>query len=178
MSRNKAVAVVLVGLVLAALVISPALGGPSLKSLVKKEVKKQVAKKLGPAGPAGSAGSAGASFDANATLPAGQTLTGVWLDNAGGSGASTVISFVPHLAADLPGGSVHRISGSTSAECPGPDAAARGQLCVYERISTLTAFTGIFNPATGGPGADRRGAQISYSGTTGSAAGTWAITAP
>ncbi|HKH41632.1 MAG TPA: hypothetical protein VKA41_07220 [Solirubrobacterales bacterium] len=40
-------------------VSSPALGGPSLKSLVKKEVKKQLAGKTGPQGPAGANGANG-----------------------------------------------------------------------------------------------------------------------
>jgi hypothetical protein len=48
--------------VIAALAIAaPALGGPSLKKLVKKEVAKQIAKATGPAGPAGPAGSPGAN---------------------------------------------------------------------------------------------------------------------
>jgi hypothetical protein len=174
-TRTRIIILGVAAVVLAATVISPALGGPSLRKLIRKEVSKQLRNKQVPAGPAGQPG---AGFDANATLPSGQTLTGVWFDNAGGSGATTVISFVPHLAADLPASSVHRIAGVTSPDCPGPDTAARGQLCVYERISTLTAFSAIGNPATGAPGADRRGAQISYSGTTGGAAGTWAVTAP
>jgi hypothetical protein len=40
-------------------VVSPALGGPSLKKLVKREVSKQISKATGPAGPAGPAGAAG-----------------------------------------------------------------------------------------------------------------------
>jgi hypothetical protein len=174
-TRTRIIILGVAAVVLAGTVISPALGGPSLRKLVRKEVSKQLRNKQGPAGPAGQPGG---GFDANATLPSGQTLTGVWYDNASGSGANTVISFVPHLAVDLPASSVHRISGATSPECPGPDTAARGQLCVYERNSTVTAFSGIANPATGNLGADRRGAQISYNGTTGGAVGTWAVTAP
>ena len=41
------------------LVVSPALGGPSLKKLVKKEVAKQISKATGPQGPPGAAGAAG-----------------------------------------------------------------------------------------------------------------------
>ena len=41
-------------------VASPALGGPSLKSLVKKEVKKQLKGKTGPPGPQGAPGATGA----------------------------------------------------------------------------------------------------------------------
>jgi hypothetical protein len=55
--------VIALGLILAIVVVSPALGGPSLRSLVKQEVAKQVASvsksKRGPRGPAGPAGPAG-----------------------------------------------------------------------------------------------------------------------
>ncbi len=87
---------------------------------------------------------------------------------------------MPRLPGDLGAGFVHRIDGVSTTACPGPGAAAAGHFCLYERASSLT-FSGIFNPATGGPGADRRGAQVTYtySGATGgSAAGTWAVTAP
>jgi len=55
----------LVALVVVA-VASPALGGPSLRSLVKKEVKKQLAGKTGPAGANGANGLAGADGTARA----------------------------------------------------------------------------------------------------------------
>jgi Collagen triple helix repeat (20 copies) len=47
-------------LVAAVAIASPAIGGPSLKKLVKKEVAKQLAGKTGPQGPQGPAGPAGA----------------------------------------------------------------------------------------------------------------------
>jgi hypothetical protein len=47
-------------------IASPALGGPSLKSLVKKEVKKQLAGKTGPAGTNGTNGLNGAAGTARA----------------------------------------------------------------------------------------------------------------
>jgi hypothetical protein len=55
----------LVALVVVA-VASPALGGPSLRSLVKKEVKKQLAGKTGPAGTNGTGGTNGANGTARA----------------------------------------------------------------------------------------------------------------
>jgi hypothetical protein len=55
----------LVALVVVA-VASPALGGPSLRSLVKKEVKKQLAGKTGPAGTNGTNGTNGANGTARA----------------------------------------------------------------------------------------------------------------
>src|SRR5262245_34546015 len=54
LSRSTLVPISLGVLVVVATVISSALGGPSLKKLVKKEVAKQLAGKTGPAGPAGS----------------------------------------------------------------------------------------------------------------------------
>jgi hypothetical protein len=190
---NKAIAVTLGALLVAAVLISPAIGGPSLKKLVKKEVRKQLANKRGPAGPAGPAGATGpagprgTSFNANSTLPSGQTLTGVWLAAAANpgtsaTGAHTMISFVPQLPANLGVSLVHRIQGtSTTTQCPGPGRAAAGHLCVYERDSSLSpaTFSGIFDPVSGTPGANRRAAQLSYnSAMSGLAVGSWAVTAP
>jgi hypothetical protein len=55
----------LVALVVVA-VASPAFGGPSLRSLVKKEVKKQLAGKTGPAGTNGTNGTNGVNGTARA----------------------------------------------------------------------------------------------------------------
>lgn len=52
---------VAMGVVAALAVVSPALGGPSLRSLVKKEVAKQISKATGPAGANGAAGPTGAT---------------------------------------------------------------------------------------------------------------------
>jgi len=52
----------------ALLLVSPALGGPSLKSLVKKEVTKQLAGKTGPQGPGGAPGAPGAPGAAGSAL--------------------------------------------------------------------------------------------------------------
>ncbi len=53
--------------IVAAAVVSPALGGPSLKKLVKKQVKKEVAKQIVKAtGPAGANGANGAPGSARA----------------------------------------------------------------------------------------------------------------
>ena len=175
LSTNKIIVIVLGAVVLAAAVISPALGGPSLKSLVKKEVKKQLAKKRGPAGPPG------ASFNASSSLASGETLTGVWAV-AGGTGgnAPDAIQFAPQLPTALAASAVHRLApGATSAACPGPGQAAAGQLCVYERASTSASFNAISNPGFGS-GASQRGAVIQYSTSApnGYADGTWAVTSP
>ena len=135
----------------------------------------------GQAGLDGHAGTNGQPFDANATLPPGQTLTGVWTVAGGNADdLATQVQFTPRLAADLPAASVQRVVGSsTTTQCPGPGQAARGFFCLYERSSTAT-FQGIFDGATGAVGANRTGASIDYSGTGPSqaAAGTWAVTAP
>jgi hypothetical protein len=54
--------------ILAIAVVSPAVGGPSLKSLVKKEVKKQISKATGPAGAPGAPGAPGANGAAGSAL--------------------------------------------------------------------------------------------------------------
>jgi hypothetical protein len=59
-TRTRLIAVGLPAVLVAALVVSPALGGPSLKKLVKKEVAKQLAGKVGPPGAQGPQGAAGA----------------------------------------------------------------------------------------------------------------------
>ena len=56
--RTSHVAIAL-GLVAALAIASPAIGGPSLKQLVKKEVSKQISKATGPQGPAGANGTNG-----------------------------------------------------------------------------------------------------------------------
>jgi hypothetical protein len=58
-TRMRLIAIGLPAVLVAALVVSPALGGPSLKKLVKKEVAKQLAGKVGPPGSTGAAGPAG-----------------------------------------------------------------------------------------------------------------------
>ena len=58
-SKWRIVAIVLGAGVIAALVVVPALGGPSLKKLVKREVSKQLAKKTGAQGPPGQTGAPG-----------------------------------------------------------------------------------------------------------------------
>lgn len=63
--RWSTITIALAVVVVVALV-TPALGGPSLKSLVKKEVAKQISKATGPAGAAGATGTAGAAGTARA----------------------------------------------------------------------------------------------------------------
>src|SRR4051794_2635460 len=53
--KTRAWFLVALAVVVAVAVVSPALGGPSLKKLVKREVAKQISKATGPAGEAGTA---------------------------------------------------------------------------------------------------------------------------
>jgi hypothetical protein len=131
-------------------------------------------------GPRGLSGANGQAFDANATLPPGQTLTGIWAVGGGASdNVGTQVEFTPRLSADLPAGAVQRVISTPTPQCPGPSQAARGFFCLYEKASNLT-FGGIFDTATQLGGANRAGAVIQYSGTAANQAanGTWAVTAP
>ena len=56
MKDRRMLAIGVAALVLVALLVSPAIGGPSLKKLVKKEVSKQLKGKQGPQGAPGVAG--------------------------------------------------------------------------------------------------------------------------
>jgi len=51
--------VIAIAATLVVVAVAPALGGPSLRSLVKQEVAKQISKATGPAGPNGTSGSNG-----------------------------------------------------------------------------------------------------------------------
>jgi hypothetical protein len=111
LSRWKVITVGIAALALALAVISPAVGGLSLKSLVKKEVRKQLRNKTGPQGPQGPQGQQGqqgqpgssnvtvvrntmtvgpaSSNDTFADCPAGQRATGGGTEfNGGGTGSS------------------------------------------------------------------------------------------
>jgi hypothetical protein len=66
--------VIALAVIAALAVVSPAVGGPSLKSLVKKEVAKQIAGKTGPPGPAGATGGIGATGATGATGAAGSAV--------------------------------------------------------------------------------------------------------
>jgi hypothetical protein len=58
--------VIALALIAVVAIAAPAIGGPSLKKLVKKEVAKQISKAKGPAGPPGAPGAPGADGTAKA----------------------------------------------------------------------------------------------------------------
>jgi hypothetical protein len=132
LSKWKVIVVGIAALVLVFAVISPALGGLSLKALVKKEVRKQLAGKSGPQGPQGPKGDQGAPGSSNVTVvrstmtvgpnaandtfadcPAGQRATGGGTEfNSGGAFSSDkVIDSMPvdgshQLTNAMPSGTV------------------------------------------------------------------------
>jgi hypothetical protein len=143
----------------------------------------------GPPGTAGKEGQQGPAGPFPATLPAGQTLTGVYnLEGTnsaapGHSYAGSAISFQFRLAA-VP--IVHFIAakGAPSAQCPGSvnnPQAQSGNLCIYEDESKEAEGVSVFNPSeVETEGASTFGAALSLKSTTSSGGfyslGTWAVT--
>jgi hypothetical protein len=172
-SSKSIFAIGVVSTVVAATVISPALGGPSLKSLVKKEVAKQLAKKQGPPGPQGIPGQPGTSATPPAgTLPAGVTLRGALTPTTGtsASGGNVVAGQGVDFGYSLPArptAHVIGVGGAPTAQCTGTAAAPTalsGHLCIYLTegngavttgdgvvvVDPLTSANGLFfNMATG-----------------------------
>ena len=134
----------------------------------------------GPTGAAGPAGAPGKSFDANATLPPGQTLAGPWaLAASGPSGsAETQVQFFPRLSATIPALQVEfqLTSSPFDSACPGVGRAAAGFFCVYEDAG----FGMKFATASSVEGVADRGMTITYTvlSANASAYGSWALTAP
>jgi hypothetical protein len=204
-SRSVAIAATFGALILGALVISPALGGPSLKSLVKKEVKKQIAKVKAPVGQQGNPGPPGtAAAPPGGTLPQGVTLRGVFRpsDTHDSTGAIKTplqgVSFGGYRLSARPDANIVPIGGSATADCPGsltaPEAAP-GQLCVYLSDHSvdlviirdpLTLVDGAhytvatMTPGTAGDGkASTMGFSVGGSGgvsNVASVSGSWAVT--
>jgi hypothetical protein len=140
LSRTSAIAIAVGAAVLAATVISPALGGPSLRKLVKKEVARQISNATGPQGPQGPQGPSGtAATPPGGTLQAGITLRGAFGPTAAGvSGAGHSagegVSFGGYGLAARPQAHVIAVGGSATTECPGSAAAPSaipGHLCLY-----------------------------------------------
>ena len=75
-SRARVIAIIFGALVLVAAVAVSAVGGPSLKKLIKREVAKQLANKTGPQGPQGPSGPQGLrGSDAGSALLGGSNST-------------------------------------------------------------------------------------------------------
>jgi hypothetical protein len=158
-SRFIPLAVTLSALIFGALVISPALGGPSLRSLVKKELSKQIGNAQGPQGQPGPSGPPGASGVApGATLAAGVTLRGVFAptDSHPSVGAqvfgSQGVSFGGYRLPARPMTHIIGVGGGSTVDCPGtvtvPEAAS-GHLCVYLSYAPADVVTATDPVAVG-----------------------------
>ncbi len=147
LSRNTLIAAL--GAAIFATVISPALGGPSLNRLIKREVTKQLAGKQGPPGQQGIPGVPGATGTPGGVLPSGATLTGVWapVETTGGNLASAGdgVSFEGYTLASRPTPHVVPVGGPATTECPGSavaPSAISGHLCVYVAANSGADTTG------------------------------------
>jgi hypothetical protein len=141
-------------------------------------------------GEEGQQGPPGSPWPVNGTLPTGSSEEGEWsiARSVGGEEiASTAISFVIPLAADLDSSHVHFIPPATTAPtgCSGTYAnpgAASGNLCVFAKAMVNAESTGLFPIVFGldsGAGADAQGAQIflkSQEEGFSEAIGKWVVT--
>ena len=131
----------------------------------------------GEKGDKGDTGDPGEDLTHTSTLPSGQTLTGIYSINNGGTFDGAAIEFRPQLA---PGTAItpHYI-GAADPYCPGPGQAAPGHLCVYEDDASDVSLNGFADP-NGGGAVDEWG-TIFYLNTSAASSfsnGTWAVTAP
>jgi hypothetical protein len=137
--RWKYATIALAGL-LAIAVASPAIGGPSLKKLVKKEVSKQIAKATGPQGPSGPQGAPGQ------TGPAGPPMRAIALVLA-----ETSPSFAPEIP-EIGFESITRDSTGIFCIVPsaGIDPSSDPPLITFEyNFSTGDNFTAMWDSETG-----------------------------
>jgi hypothetical protein len=204
-SKFGAITATVGAVVIAVAAINPALGGPSLKSQVKKEVKKQLAKLKLPAGQQGNPGPAGpAAAPPGGTLPQGVTLRGVFRpsDTHPSTGAIKTplqgVSFGGYRLSARPDANIIPIGGSATADCPGsltaPEAAS-GQLCVYlsdnsvdlvvvgDPLTLVNSVNYTVASQTHGTAGDGKASTMGFSvgGTGGvsnvaSVSGSWAVT--
>ena len=145
---------------------------------------------VGPQGPKGDTGPAGPFPDGN--LPSGKTVRGNFFTSGDAAGADAEavdsLSFVYTLAA-APAPHFITAGSASPPGCPGtaddPQAAAPGQLCVYEKAAIgPVGSRGVCGLGIAGstcPGSNRWGAGL-YELSTGTgrfqSVGTWAVTAP
>jgi hypothetical protein len=129
-NRLRVATVGVAAVAIAALAVSPALGGPSLKKLVKKEVAKQISKATGPTGQQGVQGLQGA-----------QGSQGVPGTN-GTNGATSVITRSTGLNVN------NGQTGEGTVECdPGEKATGGGFAQVTGNATTIQASTPVFDSA-------------------------------
>jgi hypothetical protein len=175
---------VLAGLGLLAMlaVVSSALGGPSLKSLVRKEVAKQLAGKTGPAGPQGSQGvpgntGAAGSPAASAFLGRATGLTTTPIEFVSPLGTSTAAFTVGNVEMASPNATMVARDLFVSADlAPGPGNSRQYELrlassgsgilgCTMSGAAQTTCNSGASTATV--PAADGITLRISNSGTPG-----------
>jgi hypothetical protein len=123
-----------------------------------------------------------ASYFATATLHAGQSESGVWIDAAGDSTsdfAGDGIAFPIPLAAALDAAHVDYVGTSTDSHCAGFGHAAPGFLCIYAHL-TENMTVGAFNHL-GLTGSDPYGffmGGVLTGAAPALAYGSWTVTAP
>jgi hypothetical protein len=189
LSRIGIVSAALAALVLVGTVISPALGGPSLKQLVRKEVAKQLKGKQGPAGPPGTAGAQGAAGPFVEGVPPGSTLRGSWVlfNETAGTGEHLEVSVsFPFPLSTAPTGHFVGDGATPPGECPGSVSspqASPGHLCVYQSgVDIAATEEQVFDPTLDTTSGAGKGSRFGFSvrATAGAAvvrtSGTWAAT--
>jgi hypothetical protein len=147
---------------------------------------------VGPAGavgPSGADGSNGQNLTAETPLAPGATETGIFIAAGGGTGVTNEViagsaAFVQPLPAALDEEHVIRVkAGKSSApHCPGAGHADPGYFCAYAtEEDNAERFKAPEDPASGFGGANKDGTQFYFKVTansSGTAYGTWAVTAP
>ena len=171
LSRNWVIAITVGAAVLAAAVVSPALGGPSLRTLVKREVARQLANAQGPAGQPGQQGQQGIQGPPGApatpiggTIPSGTTLRGTFFPRMA-QATPNVTNAVAHAVSfggfQLSARPLVEVIGEgdpSTTNCPGTvdsPSAISGYVCLYmaEEPGDAGAVVAISDPSsTSAPG--------------------------
>ena len=135
----------------------------------------------GDKGDKGDQGNDGQDLTVSATLPSGQTESGVFSATGNASGFSAfAIEFRPKLPATMPTTNAHYMTGgATNANCPGMGQAASGHLCVYEAGNSTSSFIDFFKiTANSGQLVEQEGVLLFWNITAQQSRvwGTWAVT--
>jgi hypothetical protein len=122
-----------------------------------------------------------ASFFSPATLPPGQSESGVWVAGGGSSTGGFLgngVAFPTPLAAPLDASHVVYLASGTDSNCAGSGHAAPGYLCVYAAFAKH--LSGAIFDHTGLGGSDPYGffLGLTVTGTSALAYGSWTVTAP
>jgi hypothetical protein len=144
---------------------------------------------MGPPGLTGRDGSNGQNLTAETPLASGATETGIFVAGGGGTGVTNGViaasaAFVQPLPTALDKERVVFVTAAKSSapHCPGVGHANPGYFCAYATEEENAApLKTPEDPATGYGGANRNGTQFYFkvpASGSGTAYGTWAVTAP